>query len=394
MVGVSGAKSGGVSRFMVPGRAIINAGILNRTTPLLGGVKGGTFVMANERVTISCVVGRLATLLSRGNVSYIVFSNVANRPASAVVRGNIRVLGSSNYSFVVNVNKNDPLSSTGTVTTVTIGRNDVTSCGKGGVANRVLPLTTVPAATKANDRTAGFAMVASSRGKVGVLLGNSILIPGLTVISDDFAINTPGSIASTANLSTLARTIRTCASEGTFSVASALTISTIGEVVGCLPVTCERPSGSLTERRVDVTTLRTNVYVGGSDMAVIRKVDEPVNTLFRIPRKVSGTVLLGRYLDFTMSNTCRGFTGLNERANITDSSSDSRATTRGFVSSLRGVYSIYRVPALRRCKVSESRCCSGVSGVTASTITDKDPTGAMGRIAISSYVRVCGGLCI
>lgn len=337
-------------------------------------------------------IGCISSVLRRLKVRCSIFDNIGSRPASIVVSTNLGRCTSRTYSFLVTINNNSPVSTVGTVNTITAGNKRVSSCCKGVVRVPAPPVITIPAADNANSRTARFAVVAGAGTSVGVLLGNPILVPRLTVSSPGFALATPTSMATTAKLSTLYRTARTCASEGTRPLASSLTVDTAGQVFGGLPVICSRPSGVGTQRRVDLTTLRTNITFGGTSMAVVRNVDHPVNTLFRIPRNVSGTVLVNRYCGFTVSNTCSHFTRLNETINTTSTRDNSGRTTRTFLSNYLGLYRVYGVPALRNFKVSHSGFFTSVSGVTSSTLTSNSPTGAVGPISGGSVLRVCGGL--
>lgn len=154
--------------------------------------------------------GMLGILRTTG-VPCRVFDRVGPGPAISGIGTNIRTFTSSNTSFVLTVNNKSSVSATGTVNVVAggprfdsiISLRKITSAGGGSI-----PVVTLPAATKATTRIAVGCIVASRGGRGGVIYMSPGSVPSVTVISTRLVCALPGDLATTAKLSTLARTVR------------------------------------------------------------------------------------------------------------------------------------------------------------------------------------------
>lgn len=293
---------------------------------------------------------RYEALLRRTKMGDRMCLKMTSRPASRCMMRTLALFRGRRYSVIVSMKNNDYVSATGTVTILTAGNNCVNSCVKkeGLTGGTPMPRVTVPAATKANSRTASMAIVAGSSGSMGVVVGRPTFVPDMTVISPLLAVSSPGGIASTAKISTLDRTVRTCLSGGTRPVASAVTMSTVGLVIRGVLATCGRKRGISTHRTVDLNSLRTKVTFSGTSMYLIRKVDHPVKTLFRMPRKVSGTVLLPTMLRFDRRTYVSHLTSVKQVFRPSGRDLAERRTTRVTIRSIGSLYLGLGVPGLEK----------------------------------------------
>lgn len=142
-----------------------------------------------------------------------VFASVHPGPAASGISSYTRLVHGYGTSFTITLNKNSPVSYYGTTTTVTEKDNGVTRCRANNEpigTTRTVPVVTFPAADKATDRIAGVSILASATGKLGTPVGSPTVCPGVTVVSPRLALSIPPTIATSAKLSILDRTVRDC----------------------------------------------------------------------------------------------------------------------------------------------------------------------------------------
>lgn len=171
----------------------------------------GTLITASGRLVHFNITRGILSMLRRTNIPCRLFDRVGPGPAMDGIGTNMGTFDRSNTSFVLTVNKNSSVSATGTVNVVAggpsfdsmISLRNITSARHGSI-----PVVTLPAATKATTRIAVGCIVASRRGRGGVIYISPGSVPTVTVISTRLVCALPGDLATTANVSTLARTVR------------------------------------------------------------------------------------------------------------------------------------------------------------------------------------------
>lgn len=160
------------------------------------------------------IAGGMASVLSRGKLTCRVCSSVGTGPAVRGMRRKMRTFGGTRTSCVITVNNNSSVSASGTVNVVVTGprfrsmedlRNITPAAGP------YIPVVTIPAATKATTRIAVGCIVASIREGEGFIYISPRSVPIVTIISPSVVSSVPGKLATSANVSTLARTVRKCA---------------------------------------------------------------------------------------------------------------------------------------------------------------------------------------
>ncbi len=174
---------------------------------------GGMFVTASPSLIGFNITRGIASILSGANVRCNVCSSVGTGPAVRGMRGNMGTFGRVNTSYVITVNNNSTVSATGTVNVVVAGPRctsihslrNITPAGGG-----YIPAVTITAATNATTRIAVGCMVASIRGGHGFIYISAGSVPVITVISPSVVTSVPTNLATSANVSTLARTVRNC----------------------------------------------------------------------------------------------------------------------------------------------------------------------------------------
>ncbi len=174
---------------------------------------GGTVVIASGNLVRCNMTGVIDSILSRTNVPCRVCDRIGPGPAIAGMRVNMRTFGRSNTSYLMTVNNNSTVSATGNVNVVVAGPRftsiislrKITPAGRGD-----MPVVTLPAATNATTRAAVGCIVVSRRGRGGVMYISPGSVPYYSVMSTRLVCSLPGNAATTANLSTLARTVRNC----------------------------------------------------------------------------------------------------------------------------------------------------------------------------------------
>lgn len=179
---------------------------------------GGTFFMASESLVHFGITSGIVRIFRGGDVPCRLFDSIGTGPAVAGMRGNITTFGTSNTSFVITLNNNSSVSATGNVNVI-IGGPSFTSIGSlrniTSAHRGTIPAFTLPAATKATTRIAVGCIVVSRRIGGGVIYMSPGSVPTMTVISPRLVCSVPGKLATTANVSTLARTVRDCVAPNT-----------------------------------------------------------------------------------------------------------------------------------------------------------------------------------
>lgn len=237
------------------------------------------------------VVGLVATPLGDTKVRCSVFrSMIPSTPVSGVTR-NMGGFLRCRPRTMVTMNNNSTVSSSGTVERFTLG---VGGC-KG------MNLVTVPAADKAKSRIASFTMMGSAATRVGCPLVTSDLATSRTVLSTRLMGDIPPTVATSAKVSMFARTLRSCmdARRGRFS--TTLTRGTMRVYNRFLLETCLSNDSVRTHRGVRMTSYLTKLSFGATNLKVARDVTRRLKTVFRVPRKETGTVLLPRVMRFGSS---------------------------------------------------------------------------------------------
>lgn len=179
---------------------------------------GGILITSSPSLMGFKIAGGIASILRGTNVRCALCSSVGPGPAVRGIRRNIRIFGRDNTSYVITVNNNSSVSATGTINVVVGGPRftsihslrKITPAGGG-----TIPVVTIPAATNATTRMAVGCMVASIRGGEGVIYISIRSVPMITIISPSVVSAVPGKLATTANVSTLARTVRNCVAGNT-----------------------------------------------------------------------------------------------------------------------------------------------------------------------------------
>lgn len=174
---------------------------------------GGTFFIASGSLVGFNMTTRVVGMFSSGGVPCRLCDSMGTGPAVTGMRGNITTCGTSNTSFVITLNNNSSVSATGNVN-VMIGGPSFTSIGSlrkiTSAGRGTIPAFTLPAATKATTRIAVGCIVVSRSTHGGVIYMSPGSVPTITVISPRLVCSVPGKLATTANVSTLARTVRDC----------------------------------------------------------------------------------------------------------------------------------------------------------------------------------------
>lgn len=171
----------------------------------------GTFITASGSLVGFNITSGILGILRGTNVPCRVFDRVGPGPAMDGMGTKIRTFTGSKTSFVLTVNNNSSVSASGTVNVVAggpsfdsiISLRNITPAEGGSI-----PVVTLPAATNATTRIAVGCIVASRRGRGGVIYMSPGSVPTVTVISTRLVCALPGKLATSANLSTLARTVR------------------------------------------------------------------------------------------------------------------------------------------------------------------------------------------
>lgn len=192
----------------------------------------------------------------------------------------------------------------------------------------------------------------------------------------------PGKLADTSNVSIVARTVRTCMSVVTASCASNLTVGTIGLMFRGLPSTCRGKTGSPgTHRRVTGTSYVTNVTFTGTFLNIGRSVTRGLNTFRRLPRNITGTMVLARIVEcgttripagvkaFSRCRCPRTLTECTRLKHFTKYANGSSGRMfRGFVTGLRRLGRGVKVGgAVGSCNVSRGCFLSALSRVSRRT---------------------------
>lgn len=156
----------------------------------------------------------IASVLRGGKLTCRLCSSVGPGPAVRGMRRNIRTFGGSNTSCLVTVNNNSSVSASGTVNVVVTGprfrsMEDLRNATPAG--GPYMPVVTIPAATNATTRMAVGCIVASMREGHGFMYISPRSVPVVTIVSPRVVSSVPGKLATSANVSTLARTVRKCA---------------------------------------------------------------------------------------------------------------------------------------------------------------------------------------
>lgn len=167
--------------------------------------------MASGNLVGFNITGVMLSMLSRTGVTCRMFSSMGPGPAISGIATNVRTYGGTRTSFVVTVNNNDSVSATGNVNiiiagprfTSVISLRKITPAGGG-----YLPVMTLPAATNATTRAAVGCIVVSRGHRRGVMYISPGSVPTMTVMSTRLVCSLPGNLATTANVSTVARTVR------------------------------------------------------------------------------------------------------------------------------------------------------------------------------------------
>lgn len=139
-------------------------------------------------------------------------------PAVAIIGRKLNMFRGDNTSCLVTVNNNSPRSAYGTVNVVDGGPrftsiHDLRKLSPAGGPD--MPVLTVPAATNATTRIAVGCIVASRRGQHGFIYISPRSVPRITFVSTSVVSNVPPTLGTTANISTLARTVRKCVAHNT-----------------------------------------------------------------------------------------------------------------------------------------------------------------------------------
>lgn len=269
--------------------------------------------MAKPGVHTEKLLGRLLRRVGRGGLGCIVFSNVSRGPASRRIRGKMKVFLKRGYSYVVTFNNKDIVSYTGKVKTeITEPGGTVQGLRKLFHILHPVPMVfTIPAASNDKSRTAVTTIVARIRARRGTSVGSLRLVPHFTMLSPYLAMKLPPRMATRAKVSTLYRTIRTCAGSACGDSFRHLVYDgTIQLVRRDLLATCRSKAGLRTERSVRRTTFRTKHTFAEKDINCIRTVNRTVDKLCKIPRKLIVTVLLPRIVHTCNSSICSGLTSL------------------------------------------------------------------------------------
>lgn len=231
---------------------------------------------------VSVVAGPLRTNKGRFSVFYSIIPSTPIKGVTRKIGGFLRCRPRT----VITMNNNSTVSSSGTVHRFTLG---VGGC-KG------IKLITVPAADNANSRIASFTIMGSARTRIGCPLVSRDLATSRTVLSTRLMHDIPPTVATSANVSILARTVRSCIDVGRGRFASTLTRGTVRVYNMCLCHTCISNGSVRTERGVRMTSYLTKLSFGTTNLKVARDVTRRLNTVFRVPRKETGTVLLPRVI--------------------------------------------------------------------------------------------------
>lgn len=171
----------------------------------------GTFFIASGSLVGFKITTRIVGIFRTGGVPCRLCDSIGMGPAVTGMRGNIGTCGTSKTSFVMTLNNNSSVSATGNVNVIIGGPRftsmgslrNITSAGRG-----TIPAFTLPAATKATTRMAVGCIVVSRRTGGGVMYISPGSVPTITVISPRLVCSVPGKLATTAKVSTLARTVR------------------------------------------------------------------------------------------------------------------------------------------------------------------------------------------
>lgn len=123
-MGMRGVGSGPVFGVRVPAGLIFKykrvGGLTARGLP-----NGGTVVIVSSNASVggcNCLSG-IVGLLARGSATSVICSGVLPGPVGDRIVRTTTVYHREKYSFVINLNNKDSVSSTGTVTMVTYGSN-------------------------------------------------------------------------------------------------------------------------------------------------------------------------------------------------------------------------------------------------------------------------------
>lgn len=203
--------------FSMPRGVLFNRNMLGRLPKTTKGLKKGrNFVVSNPALGELNMIKRYRRVLARTNVTIDAFYSARKGPSIRAIRHTTRTFQRDKTSFVITLNNNSPVSITGTMNIITGCNNDVARCrNTSGIPKRVVPLVTVPAATKANSRIATFSIVASRGQGCGLAMFSCGLVPTCTLLSPLLLVSTPTSITTTYKVSTLVRTRRSCISLST-----------------------------------------------------------------------------------------------------------------------------------------------------------------------------------
>lgn len=391
----------GPFRFFVPRGVAINTNALTGLPRYTGGLKNSRTVLVSKPALQGVkIISGTTSCLGSTKVRISVFASIRTGPSIAAMRGTARTCGRSNTSFVMTLNKKSPVSITGTIKIATGCNKDVARCRKTrGIPKGVIPLVTVPAATKANSRIATFSIVASRDESCGLAMFDCRLLPTCTVLSPRLLASTPTSITTTYKVSTFVRTRRTCISATTSPFSSTVTRGTVRLVNKGVHHFITEHASLRTTRTVLAKSLFTKVTFSFTELKGIRTVDRPMDTFFGMTRKITGTILLPivtRCGTLTSRNECLGVCGCVDpvptcrsrfRPLVLISTVERLGRSVKVPRSLAAT--VHRTGGKRR--VSSRRVRDGVSTVTSSTVGDKGVTMGPESSEGRSVIRLCRG---
>lgn len=312
--------------FLMPKFVVTGENSLQDSFSTISNFGKKTLIVTDQSMVRFGYLKIITDLLSKNNISYIVFDEVNFEPTDICIANGAHLFRDNSCDFLIGLGGGSPIDAMKAIALTHNHPGKISDFMGKSYLGDTPPMLAIPTTAGTGSETTQYTIITDTENDVKMLLKGPSLIPTMAILDSSLTMTVPPLITASTGIDALCHAIEAYTSKKSQSLANMYALDAISKIFKYLPICYKEPTNRIAREQMVLASFEAGCAFNNSSVTLIHGMSRPIGANFHIAHGLSNAVLLYACLDFAKDAIYDKLAKIARYTNISLANDDIQAT--------------------------------------------------------------------
>lgn len=376
------------SKFTTPAVTFIGTGALEEAAADICALGKKALIVTGHSMIKQGNVKVLTDILDKGDVGYVVFSEITGEPTDVMIDAGLKTYNNENCDFIIGFGGGSPLDSAKAIGAMVTNTGKISDYNGKVITNELPPVVAIPSTAGTGSETTQFTVISDTKNNIKMLLKGLVLIPKIAVVDPVFTMQAPPSVTKATGLDALTHAVEAYTSKKAFAETDIFAISAVKRIFKYLPKAYKDGTDEKAREEMAIAAFEAGVCINNSSVTIVHGMSRPIGALFHVPHGISNAMLLKECLSFAVDGTYERFADLGRAIGVASADETDETAAIKFIDALGDICKTCDVPTLEEYGINKDEFFNVIDKMAKDAFDSGSPSNTRKTITVEDIKQI------